>query len=277
LDSTQEVLAREERWSRPTGLAALLAVGFVIASVIVAGQVGGGDGDSELLRNIDEHSGSQLVAAILQGIGVALIAIPLYHLFTAARQRSDRVRGQLVGLVIAGPLFLAAAAIVIGLANVDAADEFVTNEVPRLVEQGTPLGSDRADEVATDTVAEGSLRPLAFGLTIGGNIGFVVGMFYTALWAMMTGLLTRFWGSLGMALGAVSFLFFQFALLWFVYLGLLLLGWIPGGRPPAWETGKAEPWPTPGEKAATGMGDDQEGPEGGEGPEGSPRKRKQRD
>ena len=41
---------------------------------------------------------------------------------------------------------------------------------------------------------------------------------------MRTGLLTRFWGSLGMALGAVSFIFFQFALLWFVYLGLLLLG-----------------------------------------------------
>ena len=53
---------------------------------------------------------------------------------------------------------------------------------------------------------------------------------------MRTGLLTRFWGSLGMALGAVSFIFFQFALLWFVYLALLLLGRVPGGRPPAWES-----------------------------------------
>ena len=58
-------------------------------------------------------------------------------------------------------------------------------------------------------------------------------MVYTCLHAMRTGLLTRFWGSLGMALGAVSFIFFQFALLWFVYLGLLLLGRVPAAaRPP---------------------------------------------
>ena len=66
-------------------------------------------------------------------------------------------------------------------------------------------------------------------------------MVYTCLYAMRTGLLTRFWGSLGMALGAVSFIFFQFALLWFVYLGLLLLGRVPGGQPPAWERAKPSP------------------------------------
>jgi hypothetical protein len=71
---------------------------------------------------------------------------------------------------------------------------------------------------------------------------------------MRVGLLTRFWGSLGIALAAVSVFFFQFALLWFVYLGLLLLGLVRGGRPPAWQSGEAEPWPTPGEKAAQQMG-----------------------
>ena len=78
-------------------------------------------------------------------------------------------------------------------------------------------------------------------------------MFYTALYGMRTGLLTRFWGSLGMALGAVSFfpVFFQFAVLWFVYLGLLIVGRVPGGRPPAWAAGEPVPWPTPGEKAAS--------------------------
>ena len=73
-------------------------------------------------------------------------------------------------------------------------------------------------------------------------------MVYTCLYAMRVGLLTRFWGSLGMALGAVSFLFFQFALLWFVYLGILLLR--RDSLPPAWAAGEPIPWPTPGDKAA---------------------------
>ena len=57
-------------------------------------------------------------------------------------------------------------------------------------------------------------------------------MVYTCLHAMRVGLLSRFWGSLGMALGAVSFIFFQFALLWFVYLAVLLAR-PRAGRPPA--------------------------------------------
>jgi hypothetical protein len=281
----EEVLAREERWSRPAGLAAIFAVLFVIASVIVAAQVGGGDGDSELLRNVDESSGTQILSAILQAIGVALLAIPLYHLFAAARDRSDRVRGQLVGVVIVGPLFLAVAAILVGFANVDAAERFVTDEVPRLESEGIPLDGDRADDVASDTVSEATLSQVAVGFGIAGQIGFVFGLFYTAMQAMRVGLLTRFWGSLGMALGAVSFLFFQFTILWFIYAGLLFLGWVPNGRPPAWESGEAEPWPTPGEKAAAEMDDGgAPGMTGREAedmpddsPEGKPKKRKSRD
>jgi hypothetical protein len=254
LRSKDEVLAWEERWSRPAGIAALMAIVFVIGSIIVASKVGGGDGDSELLRNVDAHSGSQILSSILQGIGVALLALPLYVLFTAARNRSDRVRGQLVGVVVAGPLFLAVAAVLIGVTTVDAAGDFVTNVVPELLKEGKDLGSDFANEKATDTITGSSLHGLAVGFGIGGQIGLVIGFAYTSMWAMRTGLLTRFWGSLGVALGIVSFLFFQFALLWFVYLGLLFLGWVPGGRPPAWQSGKAEPWPSPGERAAEKMG-----------------------
>ncbi len=95
------------------------------------------------------------------------------------------------------------------------------------------------------------MRPLAAGFGLGGQIGFVVAMVYTCLYAMRVGLLTRFWGSLGMALGAVSFLFFQFALLWFIYLGILLLR--KDSQPPAWAAGEPIPWPTPGDKAAAAM------------------------
>jgi hypothetical protein len=260
--SREEALAWEQRWARPAALAALAAVALVTAAVLVATQgVGGSDGDSELLRNVDAHRNAQLISSILQAIGVGLLAAPLYFLFRAAAARSDAVRGQLVGVIVAAPLFLAILAILSGISTLSAASDFVNGEVPRLLAKGVALGSDRANEVASDTIADAPLRPLAAGFGLGGQIGFVVAMFYTSMQAMRTGLLTRFWGSLGMALGAVSFLFFQFALLWFVYLGLLLAGWVPGGRPPAWETGEAMPWPTPGEKASDEISTAAEEPE----------------
>ncbi|HKB51946.1 MAG TPA: hypothetical protein VKC63_11025 [Solirubrobacterales bacterium] len=258
----EAVLAWEKRWSRPVALATLASILLIAAAIAVASQgVGNSSGDSELLRNVDAHRGAQLLSSILQAVGVGLLAAPLYYLFRAARARSATMRGQLVGVVIAGPLFLAVLAILSGLSNLHAASDFVSNEVPRLMAKGVALGSDRANEAATDTVNEAPLRPLAAGFGIGGQIGFIVGMVYTALHAMRTGLLTRFWGSLGMALGAVSFIFFQFTLLWFIYLGLLLMGWVPGGKPPAWQSGAAEPWPSPGEKAATELSSPPEDPE----------------
>ena len=74
---------------------------------------------------------------------------------------------------------------------------------------------------------------------------------YSCLWAMRFGLLSRFWGSLGMALGVAALLLLvQFCLIFFIYFGLLLVGKLPGGRPPAWAAGEAVPWPTPGERMA---------------------------
>jgi hypothetical protein len=245
-----EGLAWEERWATPAAFAALAAVGFVVAAIVVATQgVGHAGGDSELLRNVDAHRGAQMISSVLQAIGVGLLAVPLYYLFRATRVRSDRIRGQLVGVVVAAPLFLAALAILSGFSTLHAASDFVSNEVPRLVAKGVQLNSDRADEIANEAISEAPLRGLAAGFGIGGQLGFVVAMAYTCMHAMRVGLLPRFWGSLGVALGAVSFLFFQFALLWFLYLGILLLR--RDSQPPAWATGEAIPWPAPGEKTAT--------------------------
>ncbi|MDX6603430.1 MAG: hypothetical protein QOF13_2632 [Solirubrobacterales bacterium] len=233
----------------PTALATLGAVAFVIAAIVVATQgVGSADGDSELLRNVDAHRTAQMISSILQAIGVGLLAAPLYYLFRSANARSERMRGQLVGVIVAAPLFLAALAILSGISTLHAASDFVSNEVPHLVAKGVALNSDRADEIANETISDAPLRPLAAGFGLGGQLGFVVAMVYTCLYAMRVGLLTRFWGSLGMALGAVSFIFFQFALLWFVYLGILLLR--RDSQPPAWAAGEPIPWPTAGDKAA---------------------------
>jgi hypothetical protein len=269
--SRAEVLAWEQRWARPVALAALASVILIAAAIVVAGQgVGGSSGDAELLRNVDAHRSAQLIASILQALGEGLLAAPLYFLFRAASARSETMRRQLIGLTIAAPLLLAGLAILSGVSTLHAASDFVSGEVPRLLAKGVSLSSDRANEAASDTITEAPLRPLAAFFAIGGQLGFVIAMFYTARHAMRTGLLTRFWGSLGMALGAVSFIFFQFALLWFVYVGLMIAGWVPGGRPPAWRSGEPEPWPSPGEKVASELPPPSEDPDSSA-EEGQPR------
>jgi len=306
-----EILEWEGRWLVPAGLATLGGVALVIASAFVIGGISG-DGDAALLRSVYEHSSSVTLSSVLQACGFALFVAPLVVLFRAAAARSDRMRYQLIGLVVAAPLFLSAAAMLSAVATNEAADEFVAgNAKPGITvkaagedcrselgdlgakEFGEEFGGGSsaaalkqctatsvADEAAANAVSEASTRDIATGFGLGGRLGLAVALFYPCLFAMRTGLLTRFWGSLGMAIGVAALLLrVEFTVIWFIYFGLLLTGRLPGGRPPAWAAGEAIPWPTPGEKAAESLesSDPDDSPADGNADPTERRKRKQRD
>jgi hypothetical protein len=146
------------------------------------------------------------------------------------------------------------------------------------VTDGRP-GDLAARNLLDDSSAHKSIAVFVFPAVL----ALIVGVFYPSMSAMRVGLLTRFFGTLGMAI-AVSVLFIGLLglMLWTLALGLLILGRWPGGRPPAWEAGEAVPWPPPGgppaEEAGTATAIEGEGAEvaspTGEGPQR--RKRKQR-
>ena len=313
-----QILEWEGRRLVPAGLATLVGVALVIASAFAIGGVSG-DGDAALLRSAHEHSSSVTLAAILQAAGFLLLVAPLVVLFKAAAARSPKMRRQLIGVVIAAPLFLSVAAVLNAVATNDAATQFAAgNAKPGITakaagedcqselkdmgakEFGEEFGGGSqaaalkqcsatkvADDEASNAVSEASTHGAAVGFGFGGRLGLAVALFYSCLYAMRTGLLTRFWGSLGMALGVAALLLLvQFTMIWFLYFGLLLLGRLPGGRPPAWAAGEAIPWPTPGEKAAESLEatEPPEEPEppalsngNGDSPGDGRRKRKQRD
>lgn len=312
MQNKAEILEWESRWGKPVAIATLAAVALLVASLFVGGSVSG-DGEAEVLRSTKEHSSAVTATSLLQALGFALFALPLYYLFRAAQARSDRVRRQFVGLIVVAPLFLAISSGLGAAARNDAASMFVAGEVkPALTradakeecvserdELGaedfaaefdpkageTPLAAceDRRleDDAAIEARNEASTAAAVSGFGIAGALGLAVALFYVGLWSMRTGLLGRFWASLGMALGvAIVFGLFPLALIWFLYLALLFAAWLPGGRPPAWEAGEAIPWPTPGESAAEEL-EPAEGEEAsstdGPGSSGERRKRKQRD
>ena len=111
--------------------------------------------------------------------------------------------------------------------------------------------TEAEEDEASNAIKDASLHGAATVFGLAGGLGLVVALFYTCLWAMRVGLLTRFWGSLGMAVGVAALIGSSpFTLLWFIYFGLLLLGELPGGRPPAWEAGRSGPLADPGRESA---------------------------
>lgn len=316
-DSKAEVRAREKRWAVPVGIASIVAVILLIAARPLNVS---GDGDADFLREAHDHAGSVLVSGLIQVVAFLLLMLPLVYLFRAVQARSDRVRPQLIGLIVAAPLFLAlSSGLSIGVTD-EGADSFLAGDadstltakeakeecVEERKDEGKGFLTDEydpakgesplracekrkvEDDEASNAVSEASLAPLATGLGLAGALGFAIALLYSGLWAMRTGILPRFWGSLGMVAG-IAFLLgplFLVTLVFFVYFGLLALGIVPGGRPPAWEAGEAVPWPTPGDKAAAelepeGGWDEADLPSDeaeGVGENGSPkRKRKQRE
>jgi hypothetical protein len=245
--SAAETIEREQRWARPVAILGILAVALFAASLVILAANYGGDSNSQLLREVDDSSGAFILAYVIRAIGAALLALPLVYLFRAVDARNERTRSQLIGLMVAGPVFLGVVSILTGIVIKDAAPDFVA--------QGIAGTGDRANDAARDAIENASLADVAAGFAIAGKLAFAIGMTYSAYSAMQVGLLSRFMGSLGAALGVASLIdqFFPFALLWLAYLGLLIGGWTPRGRPPAWAAGEAVPLPTPGQRAAESL------------------------
>jgi hypothetical protein len=276
VSATPAELERERSFARPAAFAAFGAVALYLISYVIEQSSGlETSGPKNLqLQSFDDNSGVMLLATVIRAIGFLLLVPPFLHLFRAARARSPRVRGEMVGFVFIGPVLFAIQSVLAWLATSEIADEFLEQR------QGSAHPADLAQQLIDDS----TFREVASAILIPAVLALAVALIYVSLWAMRTGLLTRFAGSLGVALGASMILIFPIALLvilvWLIYVGLVFLGVAPGGTPPAWGAGEAIPWPTPGEKAAAEMAGGDAGTPGREAedvPDEGRRKRKQRD
>jgi hypothetical protein len=242
--SSAEIVKRERERAVPVAIATFVGLLlFFIAGnfgAITATLLNPDSVDSQTLREFTDDRDDLLLGTILQSTGLLLMAAPLFYLFQAAQARSESMRAGLLGVTIAGPLFLAISGVVAFIALDGAASEFA-NAGGGL---GQPVG-EYVDDLLEDQTALG----IAQGLGFAGTFGLIVSIVYVSLHAMRVGLLSRFWGTLGMALG-VSILFLGIIgiLIYFFAIGLLIANRWPRGRPPAWDAGEAIPWPTPGQQ-----------------------------
>jgi hypothetical protein len=242
---SEQTLERERRWARPAAALAIVSAPLYIVSILIdqAGDVPSSGLDTERYRAIDGNSGELLGAVLLRGLAFVVLCVPLFYLFRAAQARSDRVNAVMAGFAFIGPVLLAVQGVIAWVAQTQVASDFVAQAGP---------GGD-IYTLLDDLVDNSTAFDVASNLLFPAIIGMLVAMIYVPLQAMRVGLLTRFFGTLGMALGAgMLFIVPAISLLtisvWFLWLGLIIFGRTPGARPPAWDTGVAIPWPRPGDE-----------------------------
>lgn len=241
----QQILERESRGAKLAGFAALAIAPLYILALILdqSGAVPIGGLDTERYRTIDESTSELLMASGLRAVAFLLFMVPLFYLFRAAQARSPRVSGPMIGFAFVGPALLAVQTILIWFGQTQVASDFVVRAA---------AGGD-IYTLLDDLVEDSTIFTVAASLLFPAVLGLLVAMVYIPLQAMRVGLLTRFFATLGMALGAAT-LFILPAIsllalvLWFGWLGLIILDRTPRGRPPAWAAGEAVPWPKPGEE-----------------------------
>jgi hypothetical protein len=237
----EQQLQWEARWGLPAAIAAFVAGVMLLVSglLFVPDDRKGIESNPDFLLSVDEQSGAYVTAAVLAAIGALIVIGVFVYLFRASVARGAAVPHWFLYLVIGAPIVYAIATVWATLDVLDIADEFAS---------GTPIrgeaGTDRASDI-------GGSAALLVGLSTAGTVGFAFLFVMLPLRARRVGLLSPFMGILGVVVGALIVFRAQFPGLatvvqafWLGALGALLLGRWPGGRGPAWASGRAEPWPT---------------------------------
>jgi hypothetical protein len=182
---------------------------------------------------VGTHTLPFILGALLMGLGTLLMFAPLAYLYRATRARARVPR---IGLITA-----AIGAVAFGIGQT------VTFIAYYLGARDFAHGSDRTNSAAADALSNSGVtagQPIAQV----GQLALALAFAIIALHAMRVGLLTRFMGFLGMIVGGTLILpLDQFGIIrsfWLVAIGLMILGRLRSGRPPAWEKGEAVAWPT---------------------------------
>jgi hypothetical protein len=204
---------------------------------------------ADFLLSVDESPGTLIAATGLQAAAALCLILVFYYLFRATVHRNPVIPRWFSYIVFVGPAMYAIAQVINAVIQVDVAQQVADLPRPRILGEA---GQDRVEDLLQDEVS-----PVAIGLGLAGSVSIAFLFVMLPLRARRVGLMSPFLSVLGVIAGVL----FVVPLLpgapvviqafWLGAVGALILGRGPGGRGPAWETGEAEPWPSP---ARRGLG-----------------------
>jgi hypothetical protein len=186
-----------------------------------------------VLEFYDDHALTIIGSAVVRALSLLALAWAITFLAAATRARRSEFPRLFVYVPLVGAVLNGIAGVLGALGTMIAVGDFLDG--PETVDAARDVGS-------------GTLLITANIINYLAPLILVAGIFLVALNAMRAGLLTRFLGFLGI-IGAAALLLLPVAgqavqSFWLPAVGLLMLGAVRGGLPPAWRTGRAEPWQT---------------------------------
>ncbi|HEY7631684.1 MAG TPA: DUF4386 family protein [Thermoleophilaceae bacterium] len=229
-------LAWERQWGPRVGIAAGLASVCVLASFafqlpLLRDKT---KDEAETLTSVHKHATGYVASGIFQMLAMFLVVGVLVYLFRATKFRRPQTPSVAYYLGIAGPIIFGIAGAIGPFVIKHYATEFVN-------------GANHSNQHAKDLVNGGSAQIFSI-ITPAAGLAFAFSMIMTNVNAIRVGLLSTFAGVIGV-IGGVLFVIplGPPQLLLFFYLvsvSIIFLDRWPGGRGPAWATGKAVKWPT---------------------------------
>lgn len=238
---THDEMTRERRHGFYAGLLGIVSILLTFAAFPVEAsdlpeRVGDDSDDRTQLIDVGSGGDGQLLAILLRCASLVLAVAVVWFLYRATKNR-NRYTSRWIPIVGTVALVGAAVFLVLGFLEVrDVGREYLASGERSL---------ERAEALFDEARDDGALRWI--------NIGALLTAFLTGIWvslasleSMRVGLLTRFLGIFGIGTGlatAISFPVGPFLFIgWLGSVAILMLGWWPGGRPPAWEEGRAVGW-----------------------------------
>jgi hypothetical protein len=182
----------------------------------------------------DDRAGTVLALGVVRCAGFVAIAWVLTFLASATRARRRELPRMALYLGLSGGVLSGLSWLLSTVGSVVAVNDFLAG--PRTVDEARHI-------------SEGTLIVTAQILGLPGSLGLGLGFVMVSMNAMRAGLLTRFMGVLGIICGVLVVIPIGSPLpivqcFWLGALAALLVARWPSGLPPAWHTGRAEPWPS---------------------------------
>jgi hypothetical protein len=270
-------LTWERRFAPWAAGAALTTIALQVAGILIgapANKDAPGRNDplpiQQSLRNFHEHANALLASQLCQAISSVFAAVVLFYLFRATRARRKELPAAVQWVLVIGPVLFLIAVVVSWSDSKAASNKYTAGGAPTQISVKTTkdqrkdatefckkqhkgqdcVASAAHQEAVAKKISDDNRSPIGAAAGFGGVLALGFSYIIIALNAMRAGLLSRFTGILGVIVGALTVLPLLpgpvVQIFWLGSLAVLFLGRWPGvGRGPAWESGRAEPWPVP--------------------------------